>query len=266
MNCIVTGKGTDEKVKSNHKLTTYCCSTCEKNFRNPSKLKEHEVSHQKERSYQCVECTKLFKTARRLSEHMLVHSKVRQHKCSLCDNRFTLAWQVRRHMKMKHSSTDSGGITAGTKAKADTRPPILKVEEFPSNDPGFIIDRKQRVCKLCNMEFKSTPELRQHMRKHQSSRPFSCNICDKSFKSLYVLNDHKFIHSKEKQFACPVCKERFTVPRRVTRHMKVQHKGVAIDTSLFCKPEDAQLKLVKEPEISTRGKNSIDYITLSHRH
>ncbi|XP_075155427.1 uncharacterized protein LOC142228795 isoform X1 [Haematobia irritans] len=99
------------KSEENYK---HVCDICDKRFRVPSDLREHNATHTGERSHPCPFCTKIFKFSTSLAYHFTsVHyeREVKRDslgfmKCQACKERFKHIKKLLRHMQTMHPSKD----------------------------------------------------------------------------------------------------------------------------------------------------------------
>ncbi|KAL0973225.1 hypothetical protein UPYG_G00200660 [Umbra pygmaea] len=159
--------------KSNQSLTSgglgeiirpYRCSSCEKSYKDPATLRQHEKTHWLTRPYPCSICGKKF-TQRgtmtrhmrshlglkpfacdhcgmrftrqyRLTEHMRIHSGEKPYECQVCGGKFAQQRNLISHMKM-HSSGGGGGLTADGKLKLDFAEGIYPLSKYAAEHLGL---------------------------------------------------------------------------------------------------------------------------------
>ena len=87
-------------------------------------------------------------------------------------------------------------------------------------------DQQRETCKECNKTFKTTKNLRDHIRNmHSTERSIMCDDCDKTFKYKKSLYEHvRRVHSgAEKKWKCEMCFVIFPLKYK-EKHMKRIHK------------------------------------------
>ena len=58
-----------------HRLKSFGCSYCDKNFSTARGLKKHMLVHTREKAFSCICCGKFFCRSGELKSHMLVHTR-----------------------------------------------------------------------------------------------------------------------------------------------------------------------------------------------
>ncbi|KAF7647550.1 hypothetical protein LDENG_00170250 [Lucifuga dentata] len=92
--------------KNSHKMGSFYCSVCQKEFSNLMALKNHRRIHTEPKRYQCQECGKAFRVSTQLICHRRIHTKEKPFACLLCDKSFSSKSNLRHHQKM-HQNTQS---------------------------------------------------------------------------------------------------------------------------------------------------------------
>ncbi|CAJ0571957.1 unnamed protein product, partial [Mesorhabditis spiculigera] len=80
-------------------VTVHFCDICKKEFRYPSKIKEHLRIHSGERPFACEICPARFTQKHLLKSHSRMHNGERPYKCAYCARCFVSAQQHRMHEK-----------------------------------------------------------------------------------------------------------------------------------------------------------------------
>ncbi|XP_017083889.2 zinc finger protein 845 [Drosophila eugracilis] len=87
-------------IKAHTDANAYKCQRCSKSYSDPTKLKRHEMTHEK-RPLQCDVCLKGFYQRARLREHELIHTGERPHWCEVCNIHFRYKYNMRTHANSK---------------------------------------------------------------------------------------------------------------------------------------------------------------------
>ncbi|XP_068615431.1 hypermethylated in cancer 1 protein-like [Brachionichthys hirsutus] len=145
-------------------IRPYRCSSCEKSYKDPATLRQHEKTHWLTRPYPCSICGKKF-TQRgtmtrhmrshlglkpfacdscgmrftrqyRLTEHMRIHSGEKPYECQVCGGKFAQQRNLISHMKM-HSSGGTGNLTADGKLKLDFTEGIYPLSKYTAEHLGL---------------------------------------------------------------------------------------------------------------------------------
>ncbi|PAA57638.1 hypothetical protein BOX15_Mlig031257g4, partial [Macrostomum lignano] len=76
----------------------YCCGYCEKRFRFPAALRQHERVHQLDRPFNCADCGKGFVQKTHLIRHRLIHTGEKPFRCSECGKSFNQSNNLNQHL------------------------------------------------------------------------------------------------------------------------------------------------------------------------
>ncbi|XP_029027934.1 hypermethylated in cancer 1 protein isoform X2 [Betta splendens] len=146
-------------------IRPYRCSTCDKSYKDPATLRQHEKTHWLTRPYPCSICGKKF-TQRgtmtrhmrshlglkpfacdscgmrftrqyRLTEHMRIHSGEKPYECQVCGGKFAQQRNLISHMKMHNSSGTAGGLSADGKLKLDFAEGIYPLSKYAAEHLGL---------------------------------------------------------------------------------------------------------------------------------
>nr|XP_033487326.1 hypermethylated in cancer 1 protein isoform X2 [Epinephelus lanceolatus] len=146
-------------------IRPYRCSSCEKSYKDPATLRQHEKTHWLTRPYPCSICGKKF-TQRgtmtrhmrshlglkpfacdscgmrftrqyRLTEHMRIHSGEKPYECQVCGGKFAQQRNLISHMKMHSSGGTAGGLTTDGKLKLDFAEGIYPLSKYAAEHLGL---------------------------------------------------------------------------------------------------------------------------------
>ncbi|XP_072320428.1 hypermethylated in cancer 1 protein isoform X2 [Eucyclogobius newberryi] len=146
-------------------IRPYRCSSCEKSYKDPATLRQHEKTHWLTRPYPCSICGKKF-TQRgtmtrhmrshlglkpfacdscgmrftrqyRLTEHMRIHSGEKPYECQVCGGKFAQQRNLISHMKMHSSGGSAGGLTVDGKLKLDFPEGIYPLTKYTAEHLGL---------------------------------------------------------------------------------------------------------------------------------
>ncbi|CAL1570686.1 unnamed protein product [Knipowitschia caucasica] len=146
-------------------IRPYRCSSCEKSYKDPATLRQHEKTHWLTRPYPCSICGKKF-TQRgtmtrhmrshlglkpfacdscgmrftrqyRLTEHMRIHSGEKPYECQVCGGKFAQQRNLISHMKMHSSGGTAGGLTVDGKLKIDFPEGIYPLTKYTAEHLGL---------------------------------------------------------------------------------------------------------------------------------
>ncbi|XP_027900869.1 hypermethylated in cancer 1 protein isoform X1 [Xiphophorus couchianus] len=146
-------------------IRPYRCSNCDKSYKDPATLRQHEKTHWLTRPYPCSICGKKF-TQRgtmtrhmrshlglkpfacdscgmrftrqyRLTEHMRIHSGEKPYECQVCGGKFAQQRNLISHMKMHSGGGTGGGLTADGKLKLDFAEGIYPLSKYAAEHLGL---------------------------------------------------------------------------------------------------------------------------------
>ncbi|XP_053729219.1 hypermethylated in cancer 1 protein isoform X1 [Synchiropus splendidus] len=146
-------------------IRPYRCSSCEKSYKDPATLRQHEKTHWLTRPYPCSICGKKF-TQRgtmtrhmrshlglkpfacescgmrftrqyRLTEHMRIHSGEKPYECQVCGGKFAQQRNLISHMKMHTNGGTAGGLSADGKLKLDYPEGIYPLSKYTAEHLGL---------------------------------------------------------------------------------------------------------------------------------
>uniref|UniRef100_A0A3P8SHB2 Hypermethylated in cancer 1 protein n=1 Tax=Amphiprion percula TaxID=161767 RepID=A0A3P8SHB2_AMPPE len=146
-------------------IRPYRCSSCEKSYKDPATLRQHEKTHWLTRPYPCSICGKKF-TQRgtmtrhmrshlglkpfacdscgmrftrqyRLTEHMRIHSGEKPYECQVCGGKFAQQRNLISHMKMHSGGGTAGGLTTDGKVKLDFAEGIYPLSKYTAEHLGL---------------------------------------------------------------------------------------------------------------------------------
>ena len=156
----------------------FTCTSCDKEFANPSELNLHQSEHPNENLFSCCQGDKKFKSSLDMDNHQNEHEK--PFRCSQCDKTFEGSNDLNDHTS-KHQ---------------------------PDENPFR--------CSTCGKNFAKSVDLNNHESEHHNENTLSCSQCDKKFKTASELNSHQDEH--EKPFSCSHCKNTFKCLRELKNH------------------------------------------------
>ncbi|XP_020852395.1 hypermethylated in cancer 2 protein [Phascolarctos cinereus] len=76
------------------------CSGCEKSYKDPATLRQHEKTHWLTRPFPCNICGKMFTQRGTMTRHMRSHLGLKPFACEECGMRFTRQYRLTEHMRV----------------------------------------------------------------------------------------------------------------------------------------------------------------------
>ncbi|MED6239535.1 hypothetical protein ATANTOWER_007709 [Ataeniobius toweri] len=197
------------------------CSLCGRGFVQRRYLVQHERTHTGEKPFSCSLCPKRFASRSGLSDHQKTHQEQKQHSCLLCGKTFTSASSFRDHVR---NHTGRKLHPCSLCGRSFNRPSLLKKHMQKHADGTFEKEEASLRCLLCQEDFSSIKEAKEHEQRHHTTSRFACDICGRAFTRLSQLKDHMRSHTGERPFQCDVCKTRFTLLRALRKHQKIHSR------------------------------------------
>lgn len=146
-------------------MRPYRCASCDKTYKDPATLRQHEKTHWLTRPYPCSICGKKF-TQRgtmtrhmrshlglkpfacdacgmrftrqyRLTEHMRIHSGEKPYECQVCGGKFAQQRNLISHMKMHSTGGTGGGLLPDGKLKMDFSEGIFPLSKYAAEQLGL---------------------------------------------------------------------------------------------------------------------------------
>ncbi|XP_074870143.1 hypermethylated in cancer 1 protein-like isoform X1 [Carettochelys insculpta] len=81
-------------------LRPYRCASCDKAYKDPATLRQHEKTHWLTRPYPCTICGKKFTQRGTMTRHMRSHLGLKPFACDACGMRFTRQYRLTEHMRI----------------------------------------------------------------------------------------------------------------------------------------------------------------------
>ncbi|XP_042194732.1 hypermethylated in cancer 1 protein isoform X2 [Callorhinchus milii] len=81
-------------------IRPYRCTSCEKSYKDPATLRQHEKTHWLTRPYPCNICGKKFTQRGTMTRHMRSHLGLKPFACEACGMRFTRQYRLTEHMRI----------------------------------------------------------------------------------------------------------------------------------------------------------------------
>ena len=79
-------------------------------------------------------------------------------------------------------------------------------------------------CSICGKKWKTSTELKTHMKTHSTLRPYMCEKCGQAYKHKHALEVHVGMHNGINPFQCNFCSKCFTQKGALMRHLPM-HTG-----------------------------------------
>jgi len=207
-----------------HQGSDFFCSKCGKEFKKPGSHLKHEKSCQSILSFSCLICETKFTSEEQLRRHEKLHVNERL-QCDICLKTFThpngFAQHKKSHIEQRFECSEVG-CQQVFKTSINLKKHIKSHKEIKKLD-----------CDICGRHFGGAWNLKRHMLTHAGVKPFQCNQCTKSFTCEKDMKAHMLAHSGQKGFQCPMCPSAFTHLRGLQQHVNI-HSDKAKNCTLGC--------------------------------
>ena len=164
----------------------------------------------------------------------------RMFRCDFCGNEYLCAKRILTHVVKTHDMLLEESAEHVTVLKKNLSPKMCDVCGYKAKDPNIYYIHFHKYfrhgvslphgwsphkCDLCQKEFFTKFQLKEHKLAHFEETPFICQHCGTGFRTRTGLNSHMFHkHSKEKKHACSECTKTFKTKTQMLVHSRT-HSG-----------------------------------------
>lgn len=82
----------------------------------------------------------------------------------------------------------------------------------------------KHACSTCGKKWRTSAELKTHVKSHSNLRPYMCEKCGQAYKHKHALEIHVGMHNGINPFQCSFCNKCFTQKGALMRHLPM-HTG-----------------------------------------
>ncbi|KAK1158271.1 hypermethylated in cancer 1 protein-like [Acipenser oxyrinchus oxyrinchus] len=125
-------------------IRPYRCASCEKSYKDPATLRQHEKTHWLTRPYPCSICGKKFTQRGTMTRHMRSHLGLKPFACDSCGMRFTRQYRLTEHMRIHSGEKPYECQVCGGKF-AQQRNLISHMKMHSAGGGGVGLDGKTKV-------------------------------------------------------------------------------------------------------------------------
>ncbi|CAN9505870.1 unnamed protein product [Ophioblennius macclurei] len=215
--------------------------------------------------HKCGRCQTEFSTLEAFIQHKLQHS-CRRAEAQEINAANGETSSPREPDKINH---ENSGLLGRGRRKKTASPKVTdqsdvaegSISDNPDSDkPAYKVNHEGRyICQLCQKTFKTTNNLRTHMKTHSDQKNFSCDLCGTSFRTKGSLIRHNRRHTDERPYRCTLCGQSFRESGALTRHLKaltpctekirfVQYKEILVSKDGVQKGIEAEQALAAEQQ------------------
>ena len=182
----------------------------------------------------------LMESIAKISDKGLAIEGERMYRCEFCGNEYLCAKRALTHVVKNHGILLDEGADHVTVHKKNLSPKMCDVCGYKAKDCNIYYIHFHKYfrhgvalphgwtphkCDLCQKEFYTKFQLKEHKLAHFEDTPFICQHCGMGFRTRTGLNSHMFHkHSKEKKHACTECTKTFKTRTQMMVHSRT-HSG-----------------------------------------
>ena len=193
------------------------CGLCGKVFPNKASRLIHYKTDHMETILRCPECGRMYSHQDELARHQLMHKQRRRQQCPTCG---AMVLKLAAHLRA-HKSVDE--IPDSELFMCDQCPSKFKTSSQLRNHMRTHSEEKYK-CHLCPKSCATSSGLARHLNNvHSDLMPHQCEICGKQCKQKSNLRVHMRIHSNTKMFPCSFCDQAFNYKASLQGHLRSKH-------------------------------------------
>lgn len=233
-NKIPTPQTSQKMTESNPKFKSikvnappvFLCMKCKNKFQTLADLKQHvfQTNSCSIEALICKKCDKKFDTRKRLSQHMKTHEEKAKFICDKCGKIYQNQYNLENHKSSQHGEYLEENQSV-YKCRLCSEKFTNRTDLFTHMKNHPAMEPQQLLCDTCGKCFKSSHNLKSHIKIHLDIRPFGCTLCPKRFRTRLVLKQHMHVHTGIKEFLCNICAASFAKNDSLRLHLKKRHGG-----------------------------------------
>ena len=252
----------------------YKCDQCNKTFKQPDYLRNHNafvhgIGNRK--SHQCNECSKVFKRSADFKRHVnIVHRGIKDFQCNLCGKSFDKSIHLKEHIQVVHEGIKFKCEICGDEVASSYTLKIHMKRLHQENSKTFLCDKcsfaafsktelevhveavheagkNTYCCDKCGKSFNRRQYLKNHITlvhgdlSVEDRKVFNCIICNKGYTRKIALKNHiSYVHKGEKKCKCEICGKDFTSNSHLKTHKITVHEGLKPHKCDFCSADYGQ--------------------------
>ncbi|KAF8600465.1 hypothetical protein BDV93DRAFT_525337 [Ceratobasidium sp. AG-I] len=197
----------ERKTSLKPKLKPYACihSGCNKSYRKPSRLQEHERSHTGERPFVCLTCDKSYLRESHLRAHSRSHLPASA-KPFVCTHQVFIPPKCQADDLVSTQRDSNDELEASTSTTKICNQRFWTAQHLRVHEKGIHLGEKQYKCTSCPAAFTKHGALRTHTAENHSppgTKPYQCDHpgCKQSFATNQKLKTHARVHDSTR-YAC----------------------------------------------------------------
>ncbi|XP_015511009.1 zinc finger protein 354A-like [Neodiprion pinetum] len=233
-------------------LYTHRCKVCGRLFKYANDLCLHSLKHGESKPYKCKICNKVFSSISDANTHVvkehprnkdaidIVHELLESNNddhgifpeelLGMSDNeeQDDFEWKevVRNTEKIyehEHDISKNNSVDMLDVPK-ELAPNSQEITYKSHRISKYSLKPLKYPCPTCGKKWRTSAELKTHMKSHSSLRPYMCEKCGQAYKHKHALEIHVGMHNGINPFQCSFCNKCFTQKGALMRHLPM-HTG-----------------------------------------
>ncbi|CAJ1081526.1 ras-responsive element-binding protein 1 isoform X6 [Xyrichtys novacula] len=166
----------------------HVCRVCKKSFRYATTLARHERAHLSEDT----------PTPAPAEENPPAKEEVTERATEETEEEKEEEQKKETEVEEEEEGGVSRGGESGESEEEEKEKEERSEEEAsePKSTEGGRVDKRKKICKVCEKRFWSLQDLTRHTRSHTGERPYQCQTCERTFTLKHSLVRHQRIHLK----------------------------------------------------------------------
>lgn len=187
------------------------CIECDLSHTSKASLEKHiKARHTGQKGLVCHICGKQSSCQSSLNRHLAYHNSKRPYLCKHCDFSTKSRSILKVHVSRKHLGTQKPCGECGK---------VFKSEISLKQHAMRMHSLRKHVCHICQKAFTEKHSLDKHiLRKHSKQSLYECKVCDGEFHTIRQLKEHMHSH-RQGNVSCPNCGKKFFYKKYLERHM-----------------------------------------------
>ncbi|XP_074549207.1 ras-responsive element-binding protein 1 isoform X2 [Halichoeres trimaculatus] len=167
----------------------HVCRVCKKSFRYATTLARHERAHLSEETPTPVPGEENTSGKEEAAEDAAKQTEEKEEE------------KEEEQKEMEMEEEEEGGERGGESGESEEEEKEKEERsEEEASEPksleGGRVDKRKKICKVCDKRFWSLQDLTRHTRSHTGERPYQCQTCERTFTLKHSLVRHQRIHLK----------------------------------------------------------------------
>ncbi|XP_026514539.1 zinc finger protein 879-like [Terrapene carolina triunguis] len=229
------------------------CNICDQELKSKGAYKIHVKCHDGDEGFKCVYCNCCMTEWNLMENHLKTHKPVKEsYQCLICKRVFMSPGAWKMHRNNRHGKRNLFQCTKCSSLYETEQVRNLHV----SCHYGDLFK-----CLHCDFIEREWSKVYKHLRTHKySSKPHQCTECERWFFQIAELKEHMAKHKTPRPFLCSLCGQAFKYRRQMSRHHKHVHQRQKVkEMKRRKRTENTLVRLDTKRTIRTK-KNSNEFV------